>query len=609
MTVKPAVRNLPPRRALAALLGKHLGHAVVTFAFPEESPEQGIFADTVPRMRLQAADAVGLIAGRFDFSVTARQRLTELIQRIRENFDFTELAAQARDVVVRLSSELKGVEGHETAVCLTAAYHLREVAIVTKYAGASRMSPDELVKFFGQEHNANILAYCLILIQAGLSYNWPDSEHLQILSKFTADMNSSMRDGHALAGICELLEDTLPTSFSDNVECVVPDGVDVVSTPAVLAAAFDFGAVSNLLYNMCRAFPYVPTISLASSFYTATALAQKLQIASDHHAEMERLVEQGGDSPSKELVMQLGELIRHELRYRGTTTVEILYGSEAKNLLLIGDHCGHFTALISGTMQGASMLGLGLVIDPEPLRKEFADLQLRLRRTLVPAGEQARIHAALDTVASIDPNDLDLKLLWEVVTHDIRELLANVYFSARAINPSIRAGLDGVDSEAAIPPHLAHLASAVSRVRSDFPNYERNVFIMMRFVNSPQHARIFATLQSELKKHGYYAIRADQKAWSDELWTNVCACMLASAKGIAIFEEINTREFNPNVALEVGFMAAMGKPVLLLKDAAMRTLPTDLVGKLYRPFDSFRIASVRKQVAAWLIEQRASVGA
>ncbi len=52
-----------------------------------------------------------------------------------------------------------------------------------------------------------------------------------------------------------------------------------------------------------------------------------------------------------------------------------------------------------------------------------------------------------------------------------------------------------------------------------------------------------------------------------------------------MFERIEADEFNPNIALEVGYLLALRKPVCLLKDKTVKSLHTDLVGKLYRDFD------------------------
>jgi hypothetical protein len=56
--------------------------------------------------------------------------------------------------------------------------------------------------------------------------------------------------------------------------------------------------------------------------------------------------------------------------------------------------------------------------------------------------------------------------------------------------------------------------------------------------------------------------------------------------GIAIYERVETQTYNPNVPLEVGYLFAMRKPVCLLRDQTLETLPADLVGQLYDHFDT-----------------------
>jgi len=55
--------------------------------------------------------------------------------------------------------------------------------------------------------------------------------------------------------------------------------------------------------------------------------------------------------------------------------------------------------------------------------------------------------------------------------------------------------------------------------------------------------------------------------------------------GLHFFERINTNYFNPNVSLEIGYMMAMNKPILFLKDLTLTSLQTDLIGKLYHEYD------------------------
>ena len=53
-----------------------------------------------------------------------------------------------------------------------------------------------------------------------------------------------------------------------------------------------------------------------------------------------------------------------------------------------------------------------------------------------------------------------------------------------------------------------------------------------------------------------------------------------------MFDRIESDHHNPNVALEVGYLMALGKHICMLKDKTIKTMPTDLIGKLYKEFDT-----------------------
>lgn len=76
--------------------------------------------------------------------------------------------------------------------------------------------------------------------------------------------------------------------------------------------------------------------------------------------------------------------------------------------------------------------------------------------------------------------------------------------------------------------------------------------------------------------------------------------MMGCQFGVCIFEEIDEREFNPNVPLEYGFMRAMNRQVLLLKDIRMPKMPSDMTGKFYRNFDTYTITlTIQEQISQW----------
>lgn len=76
--------------------------------------------------------------------------------------------------------------------------------------------------------------------------------------------------------------------------------------------------------------------------------------------------------------------------------------------------------------------------------------------------------------------------------------------------------------------------------------------------------------------------------------------MWACNYGVAVSEDIDERDFNSNIALEYGFMMALGKRVLLLKEQRMPRVPTDITGKLWKPFSIFDVhTTITQQIDAW----------
>jgi hypothetical protein len=48
-------------------------------------------------------------------------------------------------------------------------------------------------------------------------------------------------------------------------------------------------------------------------------------------------------------------------------------------------------------------------------------------------------------------------------------------------------------------------------------------------------------------------------------------------------------------------MLGMGKDVLLLKDMTLKSLSTDLMGRLYKPFDKTNVSgTMHSQIEKWL---------
>ena len=157
-----------------------------------------------------------------------------------------------------------------------------------------------------------------------------------------------------------------------------------------------------------------------------------------------------------------------------------------------------------------------------------------------------------------------------------------------------------------IPPGYQFLADDCERFFKDHPNYGRNVFIMTRLVKGNRLLEeLDRELRAVLREHDLDPVRADNKMYLRDrnLWNNVCVYMICCKYGIAILEDRVADEFNPNVAIEYGFMRALNKPALLLADEGFRNLRADIIGTLREQFDITDIkGTIRKPIEKWLKE-------
>lgn len=149
-----------------------------------------------------------------------------------------------------------------------------------------------------------------------------------------------------------------------------------------------------------------------------------------------------------------------------------------------------------------------------------------------------------------------------------------------------------------LPPEIADSILAFQR---DHPDSSKTAFIMMRYGTTVAHSEITSGIKTALSKRGIAGLRADDKQYHDDLFGNILTYLYGCGLGVAVFERLETDDFNPNVSLEVGYMLGLRKPVCLLKDRTLKTLHTDLTGRLYRAFDpQHPIDSIASELTQWL---------
>jgi transcription initiation factor IIE alpha subunit len=151
------------------------------------------------------------------------------------------------------------------------------------------------------------------------------------------------------------------------------------------------------------------------------------------------------------------------------------------------------------------------------------------------------------------------------------------------------------------------IQESLLRFRVDHPDEAKVAFIMMRFGETGLHEKVLKGIKSALEPHAITGLRADDKQYHDDLFDNILTYIYGCGLGIAVLERIETDDFNPNVSLEIGYMMAIRKPVCLLKDKTLRSLQSDLVGRLYKPFDpQDPIRSIPPVLHKWLADKQLS---
>lgn len=148
---------------------------------------------------------------------------------------------------------------------------------------------------------------------------------------------------------------------------------------------------------------------------------------------------------------------------------------------------------------------------------------------------------------------------------------------------------------------IGHLEPQLRQFLGDHPDPARNVFIMMRFERTEQFTDVHNAIVAALAQHGLHGVRADDREYHPDLWSNVEVYMVGCQYGVAVFEDFERRDHNPNIAIELGYLRARGNRCLILKERTLPSVPTDIVGALYKDFDKFTIAeTVAAQVNRWV---------
>ncbi len=187
-------------------------------------------------------------------------------------------------------------------------------------------------------------------------------------------------------------------------------------------------------------------------------------------------------------------------------------------------------------------------------------------------------------------------------------LMSDIDLVALSAEAATTSSLLGHVEHTIVPPALAPpgLVAGVRKFLEEHP-FERNVFGMTRFPEDDEDADALDPVREALdvarqacQLHGLEFHLASDRAIDDDLWANVAAHMWACRYGMAFFEDRMHTGLNYNLTIEVGSMLITGRRCALLKDVSMETMPTDLVGRIYKSVDLGAAATVNSAIHEWL---------
>jgi protein-tyrosine-phosphatase len=193
----------------------------------------------------------------------------------------------------------------------------------------------------------------------------------------------------------------------------------------------------------------------------------------------------------------------------------------------------------------------------------------------------------------------------ELSVHDYFEFLGRQGQPPRPhAKPSSRPDPGAARSARSLPVQTSRRAPPSAESPSRSGEQDRAaVFMMVRYRKDEVYSEIERAICSTLEEYSLVPRRADWAHTDNLLWGNVCEHMETSAFGIAVLEKLAEGEVSPNVCLELGYMLALGRPCLLLKEHAVPGMQADLAGHLYKEFHADDIRrTVSGAVRSWLQE-------
>ena len=132
-------------------------------------------------------------------------------------------------------------------------------------------------------------------------------------------------------------------------------------------------------------------------------------------------------------------------------------------------------------------------------------------------------------------------------------------------------------------------------------SFESNVMLITRYPGDPADplADLIDELRAVCSAHGLNLILASDGNAEDTLWANVVTYMWGAQYAIVVVDSAND-VLNSNVLIEVGGMLMTGRRCAILRDITVPSMPTDLVGHIYKPVNLKDHGAVTSAVHRWI---------
>jgi len=202
-------------------------------------------------------------------------------------------------------------------------------------------------------------------------------------------------------------------------------------------------------------------------------------------------------------------------------------------------------------------------------------------------------------------SDEALHVSYNTLSHIIGKYEENLWIKSDDVRKELNLEEPNLIRRKIVESAPIRLKTSLLDLFSDWPDYSKNCFLIMPFANTKPHKEVHVALVNILKEKGFNLLRADDRNYSDDVLANIETYIHGSKFALSVHERVQDDSHSANVALEIGYFLGQRKDVCQIKENTVRSLPSDLQGKLYVSFDISDIqSSLSAALVGWLSDKR-----